>query len=167
MILNALKSGGIDYILKPFDTHVLTTKLNRIWKHVLNIRMRNKVGIKDHPVTVKRNGWQTFFFFPIPISVVTVGKFKEIYTDHFKKVTIREQYFLDLRNQATLEESQVKAFIMILKIINRFCFIIAGKNYAIFAQEDDIDTTGLFLSLADAEKYLASIQGTKKSDITK
>ena len=155
LVLTALKSGGMDYILKPFNSTTMVTKLNRIWKHLLSVRMRKSIGIQTNSVTVKRDGWHTYFYFPTPITIQTLEKFREIYTEHFRKITSRETYFLDIRNQSELSEQQVSIFTTLIAIIGKMCLIISGKNFAALSMSDEINEEHLFISLEDAQKYLS------------
>ncbi len=162
VIVESLRAGGVDYILKPFKGDTLIAKLNNVWKHVQNVRQEKSTSTRN-PISIKRNGFHTIFLFPSMITELTLEKFNEIYTDRFKKITSNEEYIIDLRNQSLLGEKKINLILTILeKLQDKNPILVAGKNYASFVKSDSINYDQIFISFEDAENFLRKKEGYGK-----
>ena len=145
-VSECLRAGATDYLGKPFDQRAL---LDRVVKALDRAaRMRTASG----KISTTRVHGKTSFEFPGGITGTTAAEMAALLQGPLGIQTKQDRFVLDLRAQPELTAEQVRAVTEMFHSGDKRTFILVGRNYAQFLQQN-LPEEHLFLSESDLDEY--------------
>jgi len=152
-VLNALKSGAFDYVVKPHDPNKLSLKIKTAIHYGLNRKLQNldqfvEISRKGETVIITMRGGARESSFRDAVNSMFSGFFlKNLYG----KICI-----FDIREMKDFSDEDVSEFMRILSLFSGAKIkIVTGRHYGEIVSSTDIDEKiELFLSLGDLDHAL-------------
>lgn len=153
VVLNALRSGAVDYLVKPYDPNILNMKIKSAIKHGINSKLQKF----DDFIEVSHRG---------EMCVITMrggagekgfqDAMVTIFTPFFIKSTNGKICIVDIREMKDFSDDDVSVFVKMLSMFSGANIkIVTGKHYGEIVSSTDIDEkAGLFLSYGDLDHEL-------------
>lgn len=151
--INALRSGAIDYIIKPYDPNMLNMKIKSAIHHGISRKLQNL----DQVIDISRKG---DMFLITMRGGIREREFqesiKEFFTQFFIKSTQRKICIFDIREIKDFSDDDVQEFVKILSLVKEAKIkIVTGKHYGELVSSADLDEQmELFLSFGDLDHAL-------------
>jgi len=153
-VINALKSGAFDYVVKPHDPNKLNIKI----KAAVHYGINRKAQKLDEFIEISRKGEMVL------ITMRGGAREKEfhdtaesLFTGFFMKNLQGKICIFDIREMKDLSNEDVNEFVRILSMFSGAEIkIVTGKHYGEIVSSTDIDEkVELFLSYGDLDHALA------------
>ncbi len=151
--INALKSGAVDYILKPHDPNILNMKIKSaihqgIIKREQNIDECIEISHKGEMVLITIRGKIDLDEFR--------DSLKKLFTPFFIKSTRGKICIFDIRETENISDDDVQKIVKILSLFSEAKIkIVAGRHYGEIVSSADInEDVELFLSYGDLVQAL-------------
>ena len=155
-VLNSMRYGVIDYIVKPYNFFMLSKKIDAALKYGVILREQDMIERTSY-VDVSKDSDNTIISFKSELgSKVVLDEAKRIFNSTFVNRIGSGNVVLDLR---TVPEFNSKDVSFLEKIIALFgtknLHIIAGKHYGTIIESSDLeDRVKLFISFGDFEIFV-------------
>lgn len=151
--INALRSGAIDYIIKPYDPNKLSVKI----KSAIHYGINRKLQKLDEFIEVSHKGEMVLITMRGRIREKEFqDAVKKIFTPFFLKSIHGKICIFDIREINDFNDDDVQAFVKILLLFSEAEIkIVTGKHYGEIVSSTDInEKTELFLSSGDLDQAL-------------
>ncbi|HPS56915.1 MAG TPA: response regulator [Spirochaetota bacterium] len=151
--INALRSGAIDYIIKPYDPNKLSVKIKSAIHYGLNRKLQNldeliEISRKGEMVLITMRGGIREKEFQAAINT--------LFTPFFMKSISGKICIFDIREINSFSDDDVREFVKVLSMFYESNIkIVTGKHYGEIVGSADIDEkVELFLSFGDLDHAL-------------
>lgn len=152
-VVNALRSGAVDYLVKPYDPNNLNMKIKSAIKHGINSKLQKfddfiEVSHKGEMFVITMRGGAGERGFQDAVQA--------IFTPFFIKSTNGKICIVDIREMKDFSDDDVSIFVKILAMLTGADIkVVTGKHYGEIVSSSDIDEkVGLFLSYGDLDHAL-------------
>lgn len=152
-VINALKSGAFDYIVKPHDPNKLSTKIKSAIHYGINRKLQNpgefiEISRKGEMVLITMRGGAREKEFH--------DAAEALFTGFFMKNLHGKICIFDIREMKDFSNEDVNEFIKILSMFSESKIkIVTGKHYGEIVSSADLDDkVELFLSYGDLDHAL-------------
>lgn len=152
-VINALKAGAFDYIVKPHDPNKLNIKIKSAIHYGINRKLQNL----DEFIEISRKGEMVLITMR---GGIRESGFQESARSLFNGFFIKNIHgkicIFDIREVNDLTDDDVREFVKILSIFSEGKIkIVTGKHYGEIVSSTDIDEkVELFLSFGDLDHTL-------------
>ncbi len=157
-VINALKSGAFDYIVKPHDPNKLNIKIKSAIHYGLNRKLQNldqfiEISRKGEMVIITMRGGARESSFQESVNSMFTGFFMK---NLYGKICI-----FDIREMKDFNDEEVSELMRILSLFSGAKIkIVTGRHYGEIVSSTDIDEkVELFLSLGDLDHALELVYG--------
>lgn len=152
-VVNAMRMGVSDYVIKPHKIDILHQKIQTAIKY-REISEEAKRAEESQFIEVARKKKRTVVSFKSAISDKRVLEdMKSVFTRGFLNLTAKDVFIIDLRNLTDLNEGEAKIIEKMTNIFSdRDVSIIAGRHYGILMAECNFrPSVELYISPGDLE----------------
>ncbi len=152
-VINALKSGAFDYIVKPHDPNKLNIKL----KAAIHYGINRKLQKQDEFIEISRKGEMVIITMKGGIRESELqDAAKTLFTGFFMKNLHGKICIFDIREMKDFSDDDISEFIRILSMFTGSKIkIVTGKHYGEIVSSADLDDgIELFLSYGDLDNAL-------------
>jgi len=151
--INALRSGAIDYICKPYDPNYLSTKLKSAIHQGIGRKLQNldefiEIAHRGEMLVIAMRGWIRGIEFQDSV--------KNMFNSFFIKNTQGKTCIFDIREIKEFCDDDVREFMKILSMFrDAYIKVVTGTHYGEIVSSADIDERiELFLSYGDLDHSL-------------
>lgn len=152
--INAIKSGAIDYIIKPYNPNMLSVKI----KSAIHYGINRKLQHMDELIEISRKGEMVLITMRGAIrDKAFQDSMKTLFNSFFIKNAHGKICIFDIREINNISDDDVQEFVKILSLFNGAKIkIVTGKHYGEIVSSTDInEQVELFLSFGDLDHALA------------
>ncbi len=149
-VVDAMRSGAIDYVVKPYNLDKLNMKIKSAITHGINRKQRNiealiEIAHKgESALIILRGGIRDDEF---------RNAFKTMFTPFFMKTIQGRICIFDIKEMKDFNDDDVKEFMKVLSLFSASKIkVVTGKQYGQIVSSFDIDdNVELFLSFGDLD----------------
>jgi len=155
IVINAMKLGVSDYIIKPYDIETLKQKV----ESAIGYSRMQKYAHQDNlygRLEIKRGGCRTVVVFNSPLGLPgMVEEMRGAFNHGFLSMSSKDALVLDMRECGRFESEDAKVLSTIFSIFpSRKLYVIAGRYYGAVAASPEFvmpDRVSLYISQGDME----------------
>lgn len=159
IVVTAIQSGAVDYIVKPLDMDRMLQKVERALS-ISGLERKEQRRGSEGQIELKRIPGVSFFIFSGLLSRKSVPAFEGLYSKSFQAMARGDELVFDLRYQQGIDREQLSVVGALLTLARKPPRILAGRNYAaMLALDLQAPEEQLFISEEDLEKQLSQSIG--------
>jgi DNA-binding response OmpR family regulator len=154
-VTKAMRSGIIDYIVKPFDIESFRGKIKAALRYS-DMKRRELAEERSELIYTSRDEEMVLISFRSNLSnKALLHEAKVVFNAFFFKQITTRDCIIDLRAVPEFEPADIKVLEVLLKLfIDRNVMVVAGRHYgAIMADADFEEFIQIFISFGDMELY--------------
>lgn len=154
-VVKAMKSGVIDYSVKPYDVETLRSKILSALRYS-ELKRRELAEERSEHIFTSRDDEMIIISFKSNLrEKELLIEAKTVFNPFFFKQIMNRDCILDLRAVMDFEPTDVKILEILLKLfVNREVLVVAGRHFgAIVSGVNLDDSVQVFISFGDMELY--------------
>ncbi len=162
-VIRAMKSGVLDYMVKPYDVNTLIAKIKAGLHYGGMKRQELAEGLSERIYTSHDDESVLISFKSVLSEKSFIQEAKTVFNAVFFKRIMNRDCIFDLRAVMEIETADVKIFEIIIKLFsNRNVLVVAGRHYgSLVANANFDDDIQIFISFGDMELYRLKKKHTK------
>lgn len=154
-VTRAMRSGIIDYIVKPYDVESIRGKIRAALRYS-DMKRKELVEERSELIYTSRDEEMVLISFKTNLSDKTLlHEAKVVFNAFFFKQITSRDCIIDLRAVPDFEPADVKVLEVLLKLFaDREVMVVAGRHYGSIIADADLDESiQIFISFGDMELY--------------
>lgn len=159
-ILNAMRQGVLDYIIKPFDNESFLDKVKSALKYS-TMKREERAADRTENIYISRDSNTILISFKENLrEKKVIQEAKKVFNPFFFRTIKKHSCVLDLRALTSFGKTDVALLRIIIKLFgNREVLIVAGRHYGAIVADLDFDEIGfgervqVFISFGDLQIF--------------
>lgn len=152
-IMQAMKHGVQDYIIKPFNNERLKAKIMATLQY--SSQWQRKKTNAQGLIVERKSGVTRVQFINLHVANIN-DQVKKAFSPTLMRLAARDTFILDIRNLDTFETLESKILMRIIEALKEYTkFLVAGKHYGAVVSETDLeDHIKTFITAGDLDQFI-------------
>lgn len=152
-VIEAMRIGVVDYIVKPYNFFNLSKKIGSALRYSLAVKTKNEISRAQYIDIMREKGITTISFKSALNNHALIDEARKLFNPAFINQTKNDAKVLDLRSLPEFRDSDIQFLETLISLLgNTNLHIVAGKYYGDLVAVADLEQKiNLFISYGDFE----------------